>query len=77
MRGGEVLIQDGCAAAVGREQCLDPGTEFGVTAALALQVGGTLRRIGEVRRGQKQGFRSRGINGHGSPPEQGSGIRDE
>ena len=72
MRAGEVLIQDGCAATVGCEQCLDPGTEFGVTAALALQVGGTLRRVGEVRRGQEQGFRSRGIDGHGSPP--GSGV---
>ena len=45
---GEVLIQDRVAATVGREQCLDPGTEFGVTAALTLQVGGTLRRISEV-----------------------------
>ena len=39
------LIQDGSAAAVGGEQCLDPGTELGVTAALALQVGGPLGRV--------------------------------
>ena len=45
-----------------------PGAEFGVRAALAVQVGGTLRRVGEVRRFQEQGFRSRGIDGHGSPP---------
>ena len=63
-----VAIQDGCAAAVGGEQCLDPGTEFGVTAALALQVGGPLRRVGKVRRVQEKGFRSCGIDGHGLPP---------
>ena len=46
--------------------------ELGVAAALAVQVGGTLRRVGEVRRVQEQGFRSCGIDGHGSPPGSGS-----
>ena len=33
-----------------------PVAEFGVTAALALQVGGTLRRVGKVRRVQETGI---------------------
>ena len=54
---------------VGGEQRLDPGPEFGVAAALAVQVGGTLRRGGEVRRLKEQGFRTCGVDGHGLPPE--------
>ena len=38
---------------VGPQQSLDPAAQLGVAAALAFQVGGTLRRIGEVRRGQE------------------------
>ena len=68
MRGGEVLIQDGCAAAVGCEQCLDPGTEFGVTAALAVQVGDPCGWVDKLRGIQEKGFRSHSIDGHGSPP---------
>jgi hypothetical protein len=46
----------------------NPSAKLGIAAALALQVGGTLRRIGEVRRGQEEGLCSRGIDGHGAPP---------
>ena len=50
---------------VGLEQRLDSAAEFGVVAALASQVDGPLRRTGQVRRGQEQGFRSGGIDGRG------------
>ena len=38
---------------VGVQQCLEPATEFGVTAALALQVGGPRGQVGKLRRGQE------------------------
>jgi hypothetical protein len=53
---------------VGPQQRLDACAEFGVAAALALQVSRTFCRIGEVRRGKEQGFRPGGIDdGHVSP----------
>jgi hypothetical protein len=36
------------------------GVPLSVAAALTVQVGGTLRRISEVRRGQEAGFRACG-----------------
>jgi hypothetical protein len=56
-------------AVAGPQQCFDAGTKLGVACALAVQVGGTRRRVSEVRRSQEEGFRSCGIDGHGSPPE--------
>jgi hypothetical protein len=46
-------------AEIGGAGGLDPaGVPLGVAAARAVQVGGTLRRISEVRRSQEQGFGS-------------------
>jgi hypothetical protein len=57
-------------AEIGGAGGLDPaGVPLGVAAALAVQQGGTLSRINEVRRGQEEGFRACGIDVHGSPPE--------
>ena len=60
---------------VGPQERLDPAAQFGVRAALALQVGGTLGRIGEVECAQEQRFCARGVGSHGSPLE--TRMKDE